>query len=339
MLHCIFIEASWIRSYFLEDDTITNKFKKLADATKVDVNKRHIGLPKFQELLNYADTYFHENIILLKQLLSRDIKKKYSINFIINFLNQHHSQHIEIMRVIINLYNIEVDKNFNENTGEIQPKAYKFNGIEMQKGKYKIGAKKNYFSLDNENPRHEIFLNNYIISKQLIKISEWLAFLKENGYKRKEFWSIKGWEWRVKNNISAPLNWVFKNKFSFSISTPDGYVKPRESMPVSNISKYELEAFAKFNKMRLPHEYEWEASYNKLDNKFKVWEWNNNEFFAYEHFKPYPYEEYSLPWFNNNYFTLRGASVFSLKDIKRSSFRNFYKPSTRYIFSGGRLCI
>ena len=30
---------------------------------------------------------------------------------------------------------------------------------------------------------------------------------------------------------------------------------------------------------------------------------------------------------------------FLFKDIKRFSFRNFYKPSTRYIMSGGRLAL
>ena len=69
-------------------------------------------------------------------------------------------------------------------------------------------------SLDNENPRHEIFLENYTISNKLISISEWLAFVRENGYKRKKFWSSHGWGWRTKNNINSPMNWVFKNKWS-----------------------------------------------------------------------------------------------------------------------------
>ena len=51
------------------------------------------------------------------------------------------------------------------------------------------------------------------------------------------------------------------------------------------------------------------------------------------------YKEYSYPWFNNNYYTLKGSSIITLQDIKRVSFRNFYKPDTRYILSGGRLCI
>ena len=51
-------------------------------------------------------------------------------------------------------------------------------------------------------------------------------------------------------------------------------------MPVTNISIYELEAFAKFNNCRLPHELEWEAAYAKIMGKYKVWEWSSNKFFG-----------------------------------------------------------
>ena len=91
--------------------------------------------------------------------------------------------------------------------------------------------------------------------------------------------------------------------------------------------------------LELPHEFEWEISSNFLNDKFKVWEWSENKFFGYKFFKPYPYKEYSYPWFNNSYYTLKGSSIITLQDIKRVSFLNFYKPNTRYILSGGRLCV
>ncbi len=339
MLHCIFIEAIWIRSYFFNDETLANKLKSLADANVVNINQRHSGLPEFKELKKYAESCFNENIILLKKLSAKSIKKKYSVSYILNFLHQHHSQHIETMQIIINLHNIKFNKNFHNFVKEIAPKQYKFSGVEIKKGTYKVGAKKIGFSLDNENPRHGTFLNNYIISKKLISISEWLAFIKEDGYNRKNFWSEEGWSWRTRNTISFPMNWIFKNKYSFSISTPDGYITPKQNIPVSNISKFEIDAFAKWANLRVPHEFEWEVSANFLCDKFKVWEWSANKFFGYKCFKPYPYIEYSYPWFNNNYYTLKGSSVVTLKDVKRVSFRNFYKPDSRYIFSGGRLCI
>ena len=46
--------------------------------------------------------------------------------------------------------------------------------------------------------------------------------------KEKIFGLKEGWNWRVKNNIAFPMNWIFKNKYSFSISTPDGYTYPKK---------------------------------------------------------------------------------------------------------------
>ena len=48
------------------------------------------------------------------------------------------------------------------------------------------------------------------------------------------------------------MNWIFKNKYSFSISTPDGYTYPKKNTPVSNISKFEIDAFAKWSNLRVP---------------------------------------------------------------------------------------
>ena len=277
--------------------------------------------------------------MLLKSLATKNTKKKYSVSYIVKFLNQHHSQHIETMKIIINLHNLKFNKKFGDFVQEINPIQYKFSGIEIKNGNYKVGAKKAGFSFDNENPRHEIFLGSYTISKKLISVSEWLAFIKENGYKRKMFWSPEGWSWQKKNNVSSPMNWKFKNKYNFCISTPDGFIKPKKNMPVSNINKFEMDAFAKWSNMRVPHEFEWEVSANNLLDKFKVWEWSSNKFFGYRFFESFPYKEYSYPWFNQNYYTLKGSSILTLEDIKRPSFRNFYKPDTRYIFAGGRLCI
>ena len=141
---------------------------------------------------------------------------------------------------------------------------------------------------------------------------------------------------RNKNKILLPLGWLF-HKNNLCISTPHGYKKPKKKDPVSNISYYELEAFAKWVNLKLPHELQWEAAYSKIINKFKVWQWSRNKFFPYEGFTAYPYREYSVPWFNNNYYTLKGSSIYSEKILKRKSFRNFHKPYLRFIFSGGRL--
>ena len=340
LLHCIFIEVLWIRSKYLQDNYYKNKLEKIADPSLVPLDNRDRNLPESKELILFAKKIFKENILLIKKIASEKKEKaSYKLSYLVDFLNQHHAQHLETLKIIKNILNIKYNKNYHGAVSEIAPKIYKFKGIEIKEGKYKIGANLNNFSYDNEQPINTIFLKNYFISKNLITISEWVAFVKESGYNRKELWTSKGWNWKTKNNVTNPMNWRVAGKNKFSISTPEGFIHPKKDMAVSNISKYELDAFAKWNKMRIPHEYEWEASFKKIEKKFKVWEWSSNKFFAYNGFKAFPYKEYSYPWFKSNYFTLKGGSIYSLKEIKRYSFRNFYKPHTRYLFSGGRLCL
>ena len=340
LLHCIFIEVLWIRSKYLQDNYYKNKLEKIADPSLVSLDNRDKNLPKSGELILFAKKIFKENILLIKKIASEKKERaSYKLSYLVDFLNQHHAQHLETLKIIKNILNIKYNKNYHGAVSEIAPKIYKFKGIEIKEGKYKIGANLNNFSYDNEQPINTIFLKNYFISKNLITISEWVAFVKESGYNRKELWTSKGWNWKTKNNVTNPMNWRVAGKNKFSISTPEGFIHPKKDMAVSNISKYELDAFAKWNKMRIPHEYEWEASFKKIEKKFKVWEWSSNKFFAYNGFKAFPYKEYSYPWFKSNYFTLKGGSIYSLKEIKRYSFRNFYKPHTRYLFSGGRLCL
>ena len=340
LIHCIYIEVLWLRSKYLDDYYYKDKLEKIADSSKVPLNKRGINLPKKKELLLFANKIFNENILIIKYVsYKKKTEGKLKLSYLLDFLNQHHAQHIETMKIIKNMINIKFCKDYHINASEISPMNYKFNGAEIKQGEYLIGADRKEFSYDNEKPRNIVYLKNFLISKKLITIAEWFAFILDNGYRRKELWSSKGWHWKTKKKIVRPISWKFSNKKEFAISTPEGFVKPNSKMPVSNISKHELEAFANWKKLRLPHEYEWEASAKIISNKFKVWEWASNKFFGYRGFKAFPYKEYSYPWFNKDYYTLKGSSLYTSQEIRRFSFRNFYKPDTQYIFSGGRLCL
>ena len=339
IMHCLYIEAIWIRSKILNDDKLEKKFKKIADAAVVSIENRGKVLPKAETIIRMAQKIFKENVTILERLIykkNKNILMK-DLNYFLDFLNQHHAQHIENMKNILNISNMVYGNKKYNATKLIEPSNFTFSGIKIKEGMYRIGANKKKFFYDNEIPNHKVFLKDFTISKYILTISEWLGFIEEGGYSKKKYWSSAGWNWKAKNKIAYPFNWVFIDRNKFIVSTYKGFISPSSEMPVTNISIYELEAFAKFNNCRLPHELEWEAAYAKIMGKYKVWEWSSNKFFGYKGFTPFPYKEYSMPWFDNEYFTLRGGSSYTLKEIKRASFRNFYKPSTRYILSGGRL--
>ncbi len=68
-----------------------------------------------------------------------------------------------------------------------------------------------------------------------------------------------------------------------------------------------------------------------------VWEWTASEFTPYPGFSPYPYREYSEPFFAVGYRALRGGSWATSARLATPTFRNWDLPERRQIFSGFRV--
>jgi iron(II)-dependent oxidoreductase len=68
-----------------------------------------------------------------------------------------------------------------------------------------------------------------------------------------------------------------------------------------------------------------------------VWEWTASGFDAYPGFAPYPYREYSAPFFGGDFRILRGGSWATRTRVATATFRNWDRPQRRQIFSGLRI--
>ncbi len=78
--------------------------------------------------------------------------------------------------------------------------------------------------------------------------------------------------------------------------------------------------------------------YGCFDMTGNVWEWTSSWFKPYDGFRAYPYEGYSVPYFDNQHKVLRGGSFATRGTILRSTLRNWYHPYYREIFVGFRCC-
>jgi len=67
-----------------------------------------------------------------------------------------------------------------------------------------------------------------------------------------------------------------------------------------------------------------------------VWEWTASDFTAYPGFTPFPYAEYSEPFFGSEFRVLRGGSWATRPRVARATFRNWDSRLKRQIFSGFR---
>lgn len=228
----------------------------------------------------------------------------------------------------------------------------------FNEGLYTIGNDGAEFIYDNESPAHQYYLYGFEVENQLVSNAEFKAFIDAGAYQQARWWLSEGWEWVNQNTIEHPLYWRSTNNDWQQFSLYGSRPLP-DNMPVSHISYFEADAFARWREQRLPTEQELEVwlstnhtAKNSAESKVKancepnsitavdqqVWCWTSSQYTAYPRFKPYDGEiaEYNGK-FMCNQFVLRGACAATPAGHYRPSYRNFFKPEQRWMFSGLRL--
>lgn len=218
-------------------------------------------------------------------------------------------------------------------------------------GLVEIGFDKAGFHFDNEEPVHMALNPIYSMANRLVSNSEWLQFMQDGGYQNFQWWLDAGWAWLQDNQISAPLYWNKKNEaqlFRFSL---DGNSALDMHAPVSNISYFEADAFARWASQnipelsgaRLPTEFEWEAFAKSHLTASKdlfgnVWQWTSSNYNPYPGYQPWAGAagEYNGK-FMVNQMVIRGSSAYTPAGHSRVSYRNFFPTHARWQMTGLRL--
>jgi ergothioneine biosynthesis protein EgtB len=249
--------------------------------------------------------------------------------------------------------------------------------IELGGGIYNMGYKGVGFCFDNETPRHQHLIQDFRIAQRLITNEEYCLFIDSGGYQDPQYWLADGWAWVQQNNITGPLYWQLESegqnehtpqRFEFRLT---GYGQLHPKQPVTHVSFYEADAYARWAGKRLPSEFEWEvaskkqniqgtfvesksfhplqlASYKKSNIQYTktdiqqlfgdCWQWTQSSYTPYPGFKiPLgAVGEYNGK-FMCNQMVLRGGSCATPKDHFRTTYRNFFYPQDRWQFTGIRL--
>lgn len=208
-------------------------------------------------------------------------------------------------------------------------------------GLYEIGHAGPGFHFDNEAPRHRVWLEPFRIAGRLVTAGDYAAFIADGGYRRPELWLSDGWATAVAEAWEAPLYWSAGDRgwtrFTLAGRRP---VHPDE--PLSHVSYYEADAFARWAGKRLPTEAEWEvaaASSGGLDQAGDcLWQWTASPYAPYPGFAPASgaVGEYNGK-FMVNQMVLRGGCIATPAGHARPTYRNFYPPHARWMFAGIRL--
>jgi ergothioneine biosynthesis protein EgtB len=202
------------------------------------------------------------------------------------------------------------------------------------------------FAFDNEAPRHRTLLQPFEIADRLVNCADYLAFVLDGGYAQAGLWLSDGWQqvqaqgWRMPPYWLAPedprapcAHWQVFGLAGVRALQPDE--------PVSQLSFYEAEAYARWAVARLPTEGEWEAA-SALPGFTQAqdcaWQWTRSSYQPYPGFVAFagPATEYNAK-FMVGQMVLRGGSLATPAGHARPSYRNFFPPQARWQFSGLRL--
>lgn len=331
------------------------------------VGKRHarpmrgmITRPSREEVLDYRAHVDNA----MDAFLSEDIGDELSA--LVTLGLNHEEQHQELLLTdILHLFaQNPINPSFAAEPQPVQQSNTTEMGfVEFEGGIQLIGHDGDGFAYDCEGPRHEVLLQPYRLADRLVTNGEWLEFMADGGYRDPLLWLSDGWAQVVANEWGAPLYWRQKADEWRAMSL-HGETELDKAAPVTHISYYEADAFARWAGKRLATEAEWEVAARSqvMDGNFMhnasplrpqpapapngglrqmfgdCWEWTASAFLPFPKFKP---AEGAVGEYNGKFmsgqFVLRGGSCATPLGHIRASYRNFFYPQQRWQFTGVRL--
>jgi dimethylhistidine N-methyltransferase len=230
-------------------------------------------------------------------------------------------------------------------------------------GVVEIGHDGSGFAFDNETPRHQTWLASYRLADRLVTNAEWLGFMADDGYARAELWLSDGWAKAREEGWIHPIYWVEAEHGGWCEMGLGGLSPLDPNAPVAHVSYYEADAYARWAGKRLPTEAEWEKAAAGLSTDAgaldldrlaplpaaandaglrqmfgSLWQWTASSYAPYPGFKP---DAGAVGEYNGkfmiNQMVLRGGCCATPPGHVRATYRNFFYPHQRWMFSGLRL--
>jgi ergothioneine biosynthesis protein EgtB len=307
--HIAYTEAIWILQHLAGNAPLMPEYHQIFAQDGLPKSER-VKLPQIETVLEYLE------IVRSKVFDYLEIAPVEQQERLWKWLIQHECQHVETMTIVLAL--IDAEK-FSLRSESLDSEEFN-DMILISAGRFIQGSNE-IEAQDNERPAHEVELDEYWIDRDPVRYGDYRSFIEFGGYQNPDYWTSEGWEWVKSNAITQPL------------------YSGKDHQPVCGVSWYEADAYARFVGKRLPTEAEWEKAAHVQNMLGEVWQWTSTWFDSYLNFENYPYSGYSQNYFDGKHRVLKGGSWATFPWAMRNSFRNWYYPHVREIFSGFRCVV
>jgi len=232
----------------------------------------------------------------------------------------------------------------------------------FKEGVYEVGHEGGDFGYDNEFPKHKTYIHDFELANRLVTNAEYIEFIESGAYGEPKWWLDEGFSTVRDDGWHAPLYWEKKDGVWWQY-TLSGIQKVDPNEPITHVSYFEADAYARWKGFRLPTEQEWEVAAQPLsiEGNFadkgylqpvaqqnaegglqqmfgEVWQWTQSSYAPYPGYEPLPgaLGEYNGKFMCNQY-VLRGGSCATSRSHFRKTYRNFFHANERWQFNGIRL--
>lgn len=247
-----------------------------------------------------------------------------------------------------------------EATGPVAPSAAapRSQFIAIEAGAAQLGQPNGEFGWDNEFPAHVQAVPAFEISKHKVTNGEYLRFVEDGGAAPR-FWHARDGAWRLQRMfdevplpVDAPVYATHEHASSYAqwagAALPTeaewhraAYRDDQQAYPWGNAAPNGVHGnfdFADWDPVSVTAHPAGDSAYGVSQMIGNGWEWTSTPFAGFGGFAPSSYYPgYSVNFFDNEHYVLKGGSPVTSRTLLRRSFRNWFRADYPYVYSAIRL--